>query len=65
MSRQIGQVGDVGQHSMIFTANPPRAVSLYLVIMSAPVSRIVLMTWSRLTSWLWPKLPMPAARFSK
>ncbi|RNM10343.1 hypothetical protein EGA29_03640 [Ralstonia pseudosolanacearum] len=34
------------QHSTIFTANPPRAVSLYLVFMSAPVSRIVLMTES-------------------
>ncbi len=32
------------QHSTIFTAKPPRAVSLYLVIMSAPVSRMVLMT---------------------
>src|SRR5215211_4538931 len=34
------------QHSIMFTAKPPRAVSLYLVIMSAPVSRIVLMTLS-------------------
>ncbi|CFN65439.1 Uncharacterised protein [Bordetella pertussis] len=34
------------QHSTIFTANPPRAVSLYLVFMSAPVSRMVLMTES-------------------
>jgi hypothetical protein len=31
---------------MTFTANPPRDVSLYLVFMSAPVSRIVLMTES-------------------
>ncbi len=37
------------QHSMIFTARPPRAVSLYLVSMSAPVSRMVLITLSRLT----------------
>ena len=34
------------QHSMTLTANPPRLVSLYLVIMSRPVSRIVLMTLS-------------------
>src|SRR5690606_6188935 len=34
------------QHSTIFTARPPRAVSLYLVFMSAPVSRMVLMTES-------------------
>ncbi|SFJ55217.1 hypothetical protein SAMN05192543_10889 [Paraburkholderia megapolitana] len=34
------------QHSTIFTASPPRDVSLYLVFMSAPVSRIVLMTES-------------------
>jgi len=39
----------VVQHSTMLTARPPRAVSLYLVIMSAPVSRIVLMTLSRLT----------------
>ena len=32
------------QHSTIFTASPPREVSLYLLIMSAPVSRMVLMT---------------------
>ena len=37
------------QHSMMFTASPPRAVSLYLVIISAPVCRIVSMTSSRLT----------------
>ena len=36
----------IAQHSMTFTARPPRAVSLYLVCMSAPVSRIVLITWS-------------------
>jgi hypothetical protein len=35
-----------GQHSITFTASPPRAVSLYLVFMSAPVSRMVLITWS-------------------
>lgn len=34
------------QHSITLTASPPRAVSLYLVFMSAPVSRIVLITWS-------------------
>jgi len=34
------------QHSMTLTASPPRAVSLYLVFMSAPVSRMVLITWS-------------------
>ena len=34
------------QHSMTLTARPPRAVSLYLTFMSAPVSRIVLMTLS-------------------
>ncbi len=34
------------QHSTIFTASPPREVSLYLVFMSAPVCRIVLMTES-------------------
>ena len=34
------------QHSTMFTARPPRAVSLYFVCMSAPVSRIVLMTLS-------------------
>jgi len=37
------------QHSMMLTAKPPREVSLYFVSMSAPVSRMVLMTWSRLT----------------
>ncbi len=34
------------QHSTIFTANPPRDVSLYFVFISAPVSRMVLMTES-------------------
>ena len=34
------------QHSTMLTASPPRAVSLYLVFMSAPVSRMVLMTES-------------------
>src|SRR5882757_6350334 len=38
------------QHSMTLTASPPRAVSLYLTFMSAPVSRIVLITLSRLTT---------------
>ena len=37
------------QHSMTLTARPPREVSLYLTFMSAPVSRIVLITLSRLT----------------
>ena len=32
------------QHSITLTANPPREVSLYFVIMSRPVSRIVLIT---------------------
>ncbi len=34
------------QHSMTLTASPPRAVSLYLAFMSAPVSFIVLMALS-------------------
>ena len=34
------------QHSITLTASPPRAVSLYLVFMSAPVSHIVLITLS-------------------
>ena len=37
------------QHSTMFTASPPSDVSLYFVFMSAPVSRIVLITLSRLT----------------
>ena len=32
------------QHSITLTANPPREVSLYFVIMSRPVSRMVLIT---------------------
>lgn len=32
------------QHSITFTAKPPRDVSLYLVIMSRPVSLMVLIT---------------------
>jgi hypothetical protein len=51
-------VGLVCQHSMMLTARPPRAVSLYLLDMSAPVSRMVLMTLSSETLWL----PSPAAR---
>ena len=47
----------------MFTAKPPRAVSLYLVFMSAPVSRIVLMTWSKLTVWL--PSPCKAMRAAK
>ena len=34
------------QHSITFTASPPREVSLYFVFISAPVSRIVLITLS-------------------
>src|SRR5690606_26092040 len=34
------------QHSMTFTASPPRLVSLYLSCMSRPVSRMVLITLS-------------------
>lgn len=49
----FGEVAEIPdnwrQHSTILTARPPRAVSLYLVSMSAPVSRMVLMTLSRLT----------------
>src|SRR6266545_4460595 len=45
---------------MTLTARPPRAVSLYLTFMSAPVSRIVLMTLSRETK-CWP-LPHSARR---
>ena len=37
------------QHSMTFTARPPREVSLYLVFMSAPVWRMVRITLSRET----------------
>src|SRR5690606_17528917 len=48
------------QHSMTFTARPPREVSLYLSFMSWPVSRIVLMTLSRLTL-CWPS-PRKAMR---
>jgi hypothetical protein len=39
----------IPQHSTILTARPPRAVSLYLIFMSAPVCIIVLITLSRLT----------------
>jgi LysR family transcriptional regulator (chromosome initiation inhibitor) len=42
----------VRQHSTMFTARPPREVSLYFTFMSAPVSRMVLMTLSRLTWWV-------------
>src|SRR6478735_6884123 len=50
-SKRAGQ-GLEPQHSMMFTASPPRAVSLYLTLMSAPVSFMVLMTLSRETLWL-------------
>ena len=40
-------VGPAYQHSMTLTASPPRAVSLYLIFMSAPVSRMVLIALSR------------------
>lgn len=46
----------VGQHSTMLTAtlmaSPPAEVSLYLVCMSAPVARMVSMTWSRVTRWM-------------
>ncbi len=41
------------QHSTTLRARPPRAVSLYLSFMSAPVSRIVLIALSRET-WCCP-----------
>src|SRR6266404_9555657 len=40
------------QHSITLTARPPREVSLYLSFMSAPVSRIVLITLSSDTKWV-------------
>ena len=40
------------QHSITFTARPPRAVSLYLLCMSFPVSRIVRITLSSETKWV-------------
>ncbi len=48
------------QHSVTLTASPPREVSLYLVFMSAPVSRMVLITSSSDT--LWPPSPRSASR---
>src|SRR5262249_25453959 len=39
--------------SSTITASPPRAFSLYLSFMSAPVSRMVLMPLSKDTKW-WP-----------
>ncbi len=44
--------GAAFQHSITFTASPPRDVSLYLSFMSAPVSRIVLIALSSDTLWL-------------
>ena len=44
-----GQQARIPQHSTIFTASPPRAVSLYLIFISAPVCIMVLITLSRLT----------------
>ena len=44
----------------MFTASPPRDVSLYFTFMSAPVSIIVLITLSRLT--LWVPSPCRASR---
>jgi hypothetical protein len=35
------------------TASPPRAVSLYLLLMSASVCIMVLITFSRLTDGFW------------
>ncbi len=43
---RIDKPSALSQHSTIFTANPPREVSLYLVFMSAPVSHMVLITES-------------------
>src|SRR5690606_28252723 len=48
------------QHSITFTARPPRAVSLYLTFMSLPGSRMVLITLSSETRWL--PLPRSAIR---
>ncbi|HET7476426.1 MAG TPA: AAA family ATPase [Dermatophilaceae bacterium] len=47
-AREPSQGADAvsGQHSMTLTASPPRAVSLYFTLMSAPVSRIVLIALS-------------------
>ncbi len=41
-----------GQHSMTFTARPPSLVSLYFVIMSMPVWRMVSITMSSDTRWV-------------
>ena len=54
------QGGDLLQHSTTFTARPPREVSLYLDIMSAPVCTMVLITWSSDTT-CWPS-PRSARR---
>src|SRR5690606_26876265 len=43
--------GPRDQHSTTFTASPPSEVSLYFTCMSAPMSRIVAITWSRDTTW--------------
>jgi len=66
--RELAQGGPLlvhrrpAQHSMMFTARPPRAVSLYLVLMSAPVWRIVAMTLSSETLCLpSPDIAMRAA----
>ena len=48
-TRPPGSSRTAGQHSTMLTARPPRAVSLYLTFMSAPVCIMVLITLSRLT----------------
>src|SRR5215471_17919824 len=50
----------LNQHSTTLSARPPRAVSLYLSFMSAPVSRIVLIALSSET-WCSPS-PLIAMR---
>ena len=54
--------GDKAQHSITLTASPPRAVSLYLTFMSAPVSRMVLIALSSDTvCWPSPRTAILAA----
>jgi hypothetical protein len=43
---QDAAVAVLRQHSITLTARPPREVSLYLIFMSAPVSRIVMIALS-------------------
>lgn len=51
---QVGRGGRLTRlgHLTTLTASPLRAVSLYLWFMSAPVSRMVAMTWSSERCWL-------------